>query len=177
MEFRPVEEADFPLLTRWLAEPQVRRFYQKNPITLGEVAAEYGPAVRGEEPSWCDLAVLDGVPFAYLQSYRNADYPPWAELIGTLDGVSVDLYLGEPAYLHRGLGRAALSDYLTGVVRPRFPTERNAYIAHEKINLAALRCSQAAGFHPLRAFLEDGLETILLAKLLPPCLIVRQNPA
>ena len=27
--FRPVEEQDFPILAAWLAEPHVRRFYQK----------------------------------------------------------------------------------------------------------------------------------------------------
>jgi len=43
MSFQPVGENDFPTLTRWLAEPHVRRFYQKTPVTLAEVAAEYGP--------------------------------------------------------------------------------------------------------------------------------------
>jgi len=32
-------------------------------------------------------------PFAYLQCYRNADYPQWAEIIGVTDGISVDLYI------------------------------------------------------------------------------------
>jgi hypothetical protein len=31
------------------------------------------------------------------------------------------------------------------------------------INTAALQCSQAVGFRPLRRFLEDGLEMMLLA--------------
>ena len=73
MEFRPVEETDFPLLTRCVAEPHLRRLYQKSPISLEGVAAEYTAAVRHEEPSWCDLALLEGIPFACLQSYRNAD--------------------------------------------------------------------------------------------------------
>jgi hypothetical protein len=64
ISFRPLAVADFPVLTRWLAEPHVRRFYQKQPITLAEVAAEYGTAVRGEEPSICHLALRDGAPFA-----------------------------------------------------------------------------------------------------------------
>jgi hypothetical protein len=51
IEFRPVEESDFPTLTAWLAEPHVRRFYQKTPVTLEQVALEYGPFVRGEEPT------------------------------------------------------------------------------------------------------------------------------
>lgn len=75
LTFRSLNDRDMPLLTRWLAEPHVRRFYQKTPVAPDEIAAEYGPALRGEEPTLCHLALLDGTPFAYLQCYRNADYP------------------------------------------------------------------------------------------------------
>src|SRR5438132_5208133 len=75
--FRPVRMRDLPTLTAWLAEPHVRKFYQKTPLSPAEVAAEYGPLIRGETPDICHLAVSDDVPFAYLQSYRNADYPDW----------------------------------------------------------------------------------------------------
>jgi hypothetical protein len=56
IEFRPVEESDFPTLTAWFAEPHVRRFYQKTPVTLEQVALEYEPFVRGEEPTIWHLA-------------------------------------------------------------------------------------------------------------------------
>ena len=71
VDFRPLAEADFPILAQWLAEPHVRAFYQKSPATLEQVALEYGPAVRQEEPTICSLAVHRGVPFGYLQSYRS----------------------------------------------------------------------------------------------------------
>ncbi|MGH6811555.1 MAG: GNAT family N-acetyltransferase [Methylocella sp.] len=161
--FRPVEERDFPLLTAWLAEPHVRKFYQKTSVTLEEVASEYGPCVRGEEPSVCHLAISAGKPFAYLQCYRNADYREWAELIGEDGAISVDLFIGDSTCLRKGFGRAALSGYLQRVAFPYYNRETRAYIAHEQVNTAALRCSQAAGFRPMRAFLEDGVDMLLLA--------------
>jgi hypothetical protein len=88
--FRPVEQSDFPKLAAWLSEPHVRQFYQKMPVTLNEVAVEYGPSVRGEEPTICHLALSQGVPFAYLQCYRDTDYPEWADLIDANDGISID---------------------------------------------------------------------------------------
>ena len=160
--FRPVEEQDFPILAAWLAQPHVRRFYQKTPVTLEEVASEYGPCVRGEEPSVCHLASSAGNPFAYLQCYRNADYREWADLIGVDGGISLDLFIGDSTYLRKGLGRASLSLYLQQVAFPYYSGETRAYIAHEQGNTAALRCSQAAGFRPLRVFLEDGVEMLLL---------------
>jgi len=141
-----------------------RRFYQKTPVTRAELAAKYGPAVRGEEPTLCHMALHDdGTPFAYLQCYRNLAYPDWSGIIGVEDGVSIDLYIGDPAFLHRGLGRAALAGYLRQVAFVRYPGERRAYIGHEPANVSALRCSEAAGFRRLRTFLEDGIEMILLA--------------
>ena len=139
IDFRPLQAADLPLLTAWLAEPHVRRFYQKQPVTLRDVALEYGPTIRAEEPSLSHLAILNGAPFAYLQCYRNVDY------------------------LRRGLGRLALGGYLRQVAFPSYPEETRAYIGHELINTAALKCSQAVGFRPLRRFLEHGLEMMLLA--------------
>ena len=137
--FRPVEESDFPALTAWLAEPHVRRFYQKTPVTLEQVALEYGPFVRGEEPTICHLAVSAGAPFAYLQRYRNVDYPEWVDVIEVKDGISVDLFIGGPAYLHRGPGRAALCGYLQRVPFPYYASEMWAYIAHEQFNTAGLK--------------------------------------
>jgi len=163
IDFRLVEEMDFPTLTAWLAEPHVRKFYQKTPATPEEIAAEYGPMVRGDEPTICHLAISGSVPFAYLQCYRNADYPEWCDTASVDDGISVDLFIGDPAHLHRGFGRAALGAYLRRIAFPHYGGEMRAYIAHEAANTAALRCSHAVGFRRLHTFQENGVEMMLLA--------------
>jgi aminoglycoside 6'-N-acetyltransferase len=167
LSFRPLAATDLPRLTAWLAEPHVRTFYQKTLVSLADVTAEYGPVIRGEEPSLSHIALSAGVPFAYLQCYRNSDYPEWAELIGAEGGISIDLFIGDPAFLHRGLGRAVLREYLRQVAFPAFAGEPQAYIGHELTNTAALRCSCAVGFRPLRHFIENGIETSLLVIDLP----------
>lgn len=160
--FRPLEFADCPLLTCWLAQPLVRRFYQKEPITLEEVEAEYGPTIRGEEPSLSHLALSGSAPFAYLQCYAIMAYPAYARTIGVDHGVSIDLYIGDPGFVGRGFGRAMLAGYLGRVAFPAYPNEDLAYIAHEPDNLAALGCSRAVGFRPLRRIVEDGVVDQLL---------------
>lgn len=84
-------------------------------------------------------------------------------ILGIADGVSIDLYIGDPAFLHRGLGRAALAGYLREVVFARYPEERRATIGHEPGNTAALRCSEAAGFRRIGTFIENGTDMVLLA--------------
>ncbi|MES2721955.1 MAG: GNAT family N-acetyltransferase, partial [Pseudomonadota bacterium] len=153
--FRPLAAADFPMLTRWLAEPHVRRFVQKTPISLEDVTAKYGPRVRGEQPLICHLACQDGAPFGYLQAYRNRDWADYAQVMGHGDGVSLDLHIGDPAFVGKGLGRAMLGGYVREVALPHY-AERRAYIAHDLDNAAALACSRSAGFEPLEQFVEDG---------------------
>jgi hypothetical protein len=74
------------------------------------------------------------------------------------DGISIDLFIGNPAHL----GRTALRAYLQVVAFPLYGSEHRAYIGHDLTNTAALLCSQAAGFRPLRPFMEDGAEMLLL---------------
>jgi len=161
--FRPVSEADFPLMTGWLAQPHVRAFYQRDPISLDEVAAKYGGRVRGEDPTWCHLALTgDRRPFGYLQCYRNLDWPEWAEEIAVDGGLSIDLYIGEPAFVGGGYGRAMLGAYVREVAFALYPDETRCFIAHAQDNTAALACSRAVGFRDVGDFVEDGVDMRLL---------------
>jgi len=160
--FRSVTEADLPLLHAWLNRPHLRQFYQKRPITLDEVRAEYAPAIRGEEPGRLHLALQEGRPFGYLQCYRNLDYPDYARELALGDGTSIDFYIGEPDRLRRGLGKRMERSYVLDVVFPLYPAESHCYVCHEAANLAALACSQAAGFRPLRDVIEAGQPSRLL---------------
>jgi aminoglycoside 6'-N-acetyltransferase len=161
--FRSVSEADFPLMTGWLAQPHVRAFFQKDPITLDEVAAKYGPRARGEAPTRCHLA-LDGAgrPFGYLQCYRNLDWPDWAAQIDVDGGLSIDLYIGEPTHVGSGYGRAMLGSYVREIAFPLHPDEARCYIAHAHDNTPALACSRAVGFSDVGDFVEDGVDMRLL---------------
>jgi aminoglycoside 6'-N-acetyltransferase len=160
--FRPLDMSDMPRLAAWLMAPHVRQFYQPAPITLAEVTAEYAPMI-GEWTTICHIACA-AEPFAYVQSYRNRAYPDWAALIEAQDGISLDLFIGDQAFLHRGFGRALILAYLREVALMHFAGETRAYIAHARANTTALRCSQAAGFRPLREFMEDGIPTLLLVR-------------
>jgi aminoglycoside 6'-N-acetyltransferase len=162
LTFRPMAAADFPTMTAWLAQPHVKAFYQPNAISLAEVSARYGPRLARDWPTRCHIAESGGRPFGYLQCYRNVDWPHWGTLIGDLAGLSIDLYIGEPAYIGGGYGRAMLAAYVRDVVFPRWPDERLCYIAHAVANTRALACSRAVGFRELRTFDEDSVPMRLL---------------
>jgi len=89
------------LVRRWLAQPHVARWW--NHETSAEaVLRDFGPAVRGEEPSEVFLALLDGLPIGLVQRYRLAGYPEYRdELSRVVDvpagAMSVDYLIGERA--------------------------------------------------------------------------------
>ena len=78
--FRPLAEADFPLLTEWRNRPHLVGVYADRPTDLYEVTAKYGPRVRGEEAVIQHIASVNGRPFGFLQSYRTADWPQCSHL-------------------------------------------------------------------------------------------------
>lgn len=156
MDFRPLAEGDLELLCGWLAEPHVRRFYQPDSITLEEVRAKYRPRILGEEAVRCVLACQDGEPFGFLQAYRNADYPDWAEVIDSYEGQSVDLFVGPAERLKQGLGARMLAAF-TDQDGPYF-------ICHGAANGAAMACSLRAGFRELRWLYPEDEPCLLLTR-------------
>ena len=162
--YRRLTEADLPLMADWLDRPHLRAFYQREPISLAAVAAKYGPRIRREVPTQCWLAILGKTPFGYLQCYRLADWADWRATIGVDHGVSIDLFIGEPGLIGQGIGRRMLSGFVDRVAFPQHPEERLCWIGHELENVAARRCSAAAGFVPVREYVEDDNRCILMVR-------------
>ena len=164
ISFRLLASEDLPLLHGWLNQPHMRHFYQSSPVSLDEVRKKYTPRIEGREPVHSHVAWADDTPFGKIQCYLNEDYPDYANQIGVKDGVSLDLFIGNPAFLKRGLGKAMLAAYLNTIVPSLFPEENRFYICHEKGNTDALQCSKACGFEFLKDVIEDGKSCELLVR-------------
>ncbi|WP_436789406.1 GNAT family N-acetyltransferase [Yinghuangia sp. YIM S10712] len=106
--WRRLTERDFPLLSTWLAQPHVARWWNHE-TTAEAVARDFGAAARGEEPSEDLLVHLDGTPVGLVQRCRIDDYPEYHdELAPVIDlpagTVSIDYLIGDPERIGRGLG-------------------------------------------------------------------------
>ena len=106
--------------------------------------------------------MIDHEPFAYLQTYILAAWPDYASRLKLDSGVCMDFYIGDPAFLSRGLGQAMIGQFLNGVLWALYPEESLCYVAHAASNLRALAASQGAGFQHLRNLMEDGQTISLL---------------
>ncbi|KOT61496.1 MULTISPECIES: GNAT family N-acetyltransferase [Streptomyces] len=156
--WRRLAEADFPLVRRWLEQPHIARWW--NHETSPEaVARDFGPVVRGEEPSEDLLVLLDGRPLGLVQRSRFADYPDYrAELAALIEvpgeAMTLDYLIGDPGQVGRGLGPRMIR----AVVRATWDDHPHApavLIPVPVANRASWRALEKAG---LRRAAEGELE-------------------
>ncbi|WP_300015453.1 GNAT family N-acetyltransferase [Pseudonocardia sp.] len=143
--WRRVTAADFPMIGRWLAEPAVARWWNHE-TSPDAVERDFGPTLRGEEPSEDLIAALDGRPFGLAQRCRIDAYPEehagLAALTDVPDGaVTIDYLVDEPG---RGLGTWMIRSLLTDTWTA-FPDAPCVIVAVAAGNVASWRALEKAG--------------------------------
>jgi RimJ/RimL family protein N-acetyltransferase len=156
--FRPLGLDDLWLLHRWFAQSHVAAWYRDEAgLSYDEVVAKYAPSILGDEPVHGFIITYDGRPIGQIQTYRVADYPSCQGHIDVYAGMAgVDLLIGEPDYVHKGLGSHILRRFLRDIV---FGTHgaMSCLIDPEVGNVAAIRSYEKAGFRHV-ATVQQGLD-------------------
>jgi RimJ/RimL family protein N-acetyltransferase len=153
--FRPLAEADLPLIHAWLNNPEVARFYgldleNLTRPTLDQVVEHYMPRIRGERPTFCYVIMSGQRPAGFIQTYRVGDYPDYARAIEYDDDAwAIDLFIGEDDCRGGGFGSRALVRFLESEVFSR-PGVEAAVISPNPDNKRAIRAYEKAGFRHLK---------------------------
>jgi aminoglycoside 6'-N-acetyltransferase len=145
---RPLARADLGLLTRWLTEPLVARWWADDPSPAA-VEAQYGPSIDGTDPTRVFLGLHEGRPVGLVQVYRFADEPAsLAELSAVCPvpagALSIDYLLGSPADRGKGLGTAMIA---AAVARgfTEHPDADDVLVPVVRANVASWRALLRAG--------------------------------
>ncbi len=163
ISFTPVAAEHYPLLRTWLMRPHMREWWGDPEAELGYIRN----MVEGRDSTRPFLIVAGGVPVGYIQywfigHHQNRDWiedHPWlAEL--PRDAVGVDLSIGEPDQLSRGLGSKALAVF---VAMLRAQGHGTIIIDPDLANLRAVRAYEKAGFRPVPA-LEGRSGDVLIMR-------------
>lgn len=150
IEFRPLTEADLPLVDEWLQREHVARWWHK---PAQESIAEYRAALEGRDPTDLYAIVLDGRPIGMLQTYLVSDYPEWEAIVQVGPGVAgLDILIGEEELIGRGLGPEILAAFVRAVV-----SAPSVVATVEEPNRRSWRAFEKAGFRHVRHVEEDGL--------------------
>jgi aminoglycoside 6'-N-acetyltransferase len=148
--FQPVTAEHYGLLDVWLRRPHLRQWWGDPDEELGFIR----DMVEGRDTTLPFLITLGGEPVGYIQCWFIGHHQnetwirdnPWlAELPS--ETVGVDLSIGDPALLSRGIGSAALKAF---VARLRAEGHQTIIIDPDPANLRAVRAYEKAGFRPLR---------------------------
>ncbi len=154
IRFRSLAETDFPLLLKWLEEPHVKAWWDKEVHWTEErVRQKYTSYTKGykldqdiKKPIHAYLVLIDEVPMAYVQFYNAWDFEPDVPLDAKAlpqSLAALDFYIGEPGFLQKGFALLILQKFLQEKVKPFFA---HCLVDPDIKNAAAIRAYEKAGF-------------------------------
>ena len=162
--FRPLARADLQMIYKWRQRPHVAEWWPP-PASFEEVHEEFVPIIEGREPVAAYIAMLEGRPLGYIQSYVPAHCHEdgwWLEV--TDPGMrGIDQFLADGDRLGQGLGtgmvRAFVEDLFCDGAVTRVQTDP------DPANGRAIRCYEKAGFRRDRVTdTPDGPALVMIAE-------------
>lgn len=164
--FEALSKKHFDLLLRWLLMPHVSSWWDSDvQWTLSLVQKKYDSYVLG-------FCLVDGVakeinafivffenqPIGYIQVYKTRDFFHNIPVVNE-DGLgSLDFFIGEPNFLHQGLGSQILIKFYDNFYQKKF----SAFLVDpDQANQAAIRCYEKAGFIKLEVSATKGCQWML----------------
>jgi aminoglycoside 6'-N-acetyltransferase len=162
--FRSLSDGDLALVKRWLATPDVVRWW-------GEPAEQYA-LVSGDldHPDMDQFIVtLDDRAFGYIQCYALSS---WHQGLGTHPSRTrgIDQFIGEPEMIGRGHGSGFIRQFVEGLLAsgiPRVVTDPDPQ------NGRAVRAYAKAGFQSDRLVDTPDGPALLMVR---DALVSRSNP-
>ncbi|HYF93409.1 MAG TPA: GNAT family N-acetyltransferase [Symbiobacteriaceae bacterium] len=145
--FRRLTMEDLPLMHRWIHTARVKAVWDPDKAwTYSEVVDKYQPRTDGSEPTDSFVIMCDGQPIGYIQTYLWRDYPDYAQHLHlTEEAASLDVFIGDEAYIGKGIGPQMLICFMREIVFAN-PALDSCIISPEVTNVPAIKAYEKAGF-------------------------------
>jgi aminoglycoside 6'-N-acetyltransferase len=159
--FEPVTAAHYAMLADWLSRPHMREWWGDPQEELCFIK----DMVEGRDTTRPFIIMLDGKPAGYIQYWHIGHHQnetwvkdnPWL-MEFPAETVGVDLSIGNPDKLSKGIGSAALDAFTRMLREQGFET---IIIDPDPQNRRAVRAYEKAGYRPV-PHLEGKTEGVLL---------------
>lgn len=156
IKFEKLEEQHFHLLQKWLNMPHVKKWWDQDiqwnyeliQNKYNSYIEEY-KLINGQRKVIHPYIIsANSKHVGYIQLYNIHDFHSLPELKDFPDPLaSIDIYIGEPAYLNKGIGTRALRDFITHHAAKMSNT---VFVAADKDNTAAIKMYRACGFKEVK---------------------------
>jgi len=170
--FRSLARTDLTTLRCWLNTPHVYEWWGRHvgPGALGgagtaaateaEIEAKYGPTIDHGGTTHRFIIECNATPIGLTQWYHLRDFANYAHVIGEDPAVTagMDLLIGEPSAIGRGLGSQAIDAFVSGIIFAQ-PDVTRTITGPAKTNARSIRAFEKAGFHLVRFAQIDGEPT------------------
>ena len=162
VELRLMREEDLPMLHEWLNRPHIVEWWGNERPSMDEVRAKYLPRVLAAERVTPYIALLDGRPFAYAQSYvALGSGDGWWEEVTDPGVRGIDQSIADETLLGQGLGTRVVRALVQRLLRDPAVTTVQTDPAPD--NARAIRCYEKAGFRRVKDIVTpDGPATYML---------------
>ena len=138
------------MLKEWIGRPHVRRWWagDEAECTPAEFGALYLPRVMAADGVTPHIAMLNGRPIGYAQSYvAMGSGGGWWEEIDDPGVRGIDQFLCEAAELGKGLGTRMVKAFVAQLFAD--PAVTRIQTDPDPANARAIRCYEKAGFRAL----------------------------
>ncbi|GGF33592.1 GNAT family N-acetyltransferase [Williamsia phyllosphaerae] len=148
--FRPLTRDDFELLARWLATPDVARWWHQE-FDGAALERDFGPGIDGAEPGDNLVVLVAGTPVGLVQRCRIADYPEYLHefepVIGAVPptAYTIDYLIGVPELIGRGLGPVIIAS-VSADTFDRYGDAQTLLVPVVAANRRSWRALEKAGF-------------------------------
>lgn len=162
LSFRPIEEADFPLLYQWVHTPHVKKWWYPDALEWDLFVEKYRKKLHSDS-QWGFIVYCGIHPIGYIQYY---DASKIADAFGNCDPVGtygMDLYIGDLEFIGKGYGTQILREFMKKITEERSVTK--FVIDPHAANRAAIKTYEKVGFKRLYEVDQPLYGRILLMEL------------
>ncbi|MFZ4813192.1 MAG: GNAT family N-acetyltransferase [Phototrophicaceae bacterium] len=162
LTFRPMTLDDIPLFHRWRNHKHVSDWWQPPYPSYADVDEEIRAYLRPKFGVAAYIVLDDATPFGYVQRWTVAEFPDYDPFVTlTPEVVGVDVFIGEPDYLHKGWGTRLMVGFLRDYVF-NDPNVPSCIIDPLPNNAAAIRAYDKVGFYHEADFVYDGTDVYFM---------------
>lgn len=158
INFTPLSETHFPLLLKWLEEPHVKAWWDRDiSYTQALVEEKYASYTQGyklengvKKAIHSFVIYVDNNPIGYIQIYNAYDFARKALLIDLPKSLAaIDFYIGNIDYIGKGIGVEVLKvvDY---------QGYKNTLVDPDMNNIAVIKTYERVGFKKIKEYKESN---------------------